>query len=142
MYTLVVIDVQQQFLFAAMPVLSVIRRRVLKARREGAAILYVEYDGCGNTVSDVYLNNYRRTHTVLKYEDAGGPQVSSYVLKYQLPKRLVVCGVNTNYCVRRTVEGLTGFSVQVARAACNDGYGHQLQGLHAMLDMPHVEIVR
>ncbi len=94
-------------------------REINKANKEQASIIFVEYgdqDNCPYSPTDDLLKetceklngtgkyNY---HFVTKYHDDGSEQIIDLIDRLNLPQEFIkVCGVNTDACVARTVEGL------------------------------------
>lgn len=147
-YTLVVIDVQPEFDAALNPNLRMACQKKLRvAKRKRADILFVEYEGAGNTYADLVevVKDYSRAFWVEKYYDDGSQEVINAINHHSLRyKTLKVCGVNTDACVRDTVRGLSqklsASKIKILANACYSDWNHQ-RGLEQMKSLPNVKIV-
>lgn len=152
-YTLCVIDMQEVFSAARKgSVQKSCIREVKKAIRDKAPIVFVEYAGYDPTLpiltNVVKQANYKKAYHVSKNKNDGGTEVSQFLTKKHLPKlNMRVCGVNTDYCVRETVEGLrrniAGAQIHIVGDACSSAYnqGH-ISGLNAMKNLDNVKLIR
>lgn len=113
MYTLIVIDMQPETFIAARDdgtVQNVIRE-INQAKQNGAAVLFVEYQFNGETdprlidaAKGIGAEKYKVIH---KRRDDGSDRIIKALEANGWPKdRLLICGVNTDACVLRTVQGL------------------------------------
>lgn len=75
----------------------------------GWPIILVEYARYGPTLDRIQqsLDNYDNQKQLTKRQNNGADEIFKCVHKYKLPKRHLVTGVNTNYCVAETVIGLS-----------------------------------
>jgi len=126
-YTLVVVDMQPDFL-ASLACKEQVKKEVRKAVRSNNPIIFLEYkDDLGYykykpTYKDLVPVGYDKVIKSKKTEDSGARNVVIHLNKKKLPKKLKVCGVNTQYCVFETVSNLIRFNkldVTVVAKACN-----------------------
>lgn len=152
-YTILIVDMQSSFDAAnGSRVQQSCKREILKAMRDNATIVFVEFDGNGPTLpmlTDLVKKaKYKKTHYVIKYDDDGGTEVADYLRKKHLTRaNMRVCGVNTNYCVLATVRGikqhLNNSSLTIIADACasSTSYGHK-HGLDTMHQLNNVKVIR
>lgn len=132
MYSLVLVDMQPYFKAAnSRRVRDNCKRELQKAMDRRAAIIFVEFDGCGSTVKSFIkmTNEYDRRFFAHKDLDDGSAEVEEVITTHGLPaKKIKVCGVNTDCCVQATVRGLTArlpsATIQVISDACNSDWSH------------------
>lgn len=151
-YTLLVIDVQPYFDAANnRRVISNCKREIRKAMSDKAAIILVEYIGCGRSNSGItkMVEKYDRGFVVLKDDDDGSDEISNVIEHFKLPKsRIKVTGVNTNACVQDTVTGMVSkyankrLSISIVADACNamSDSGH-VYGLRYMSALKKVKLI-
>lgn len=131
-YTLVVIDMQPEFLAAGFPDgLSNVKEEVKKAIANKAHILFVEYNLAGPTNPDIVkiAKNYDKAFVVTKEDDDGSTQVKRAIWKHKAPANTIkICGVNTDCCVKATVVGLCyklpTSTIEVLEYACDSDFDH------------------
>lgn len=126
--TRVVIDVQPAFCAANKPNLVVgLTLELVRAMREKAPILIVEYRGSGSTHRSILdlLKGYDRYAKIGKHTDGGGVEVARGVQRNNFPyHHLRVCGVNIDCCVMATVmdmvkmEIFKNSKIEMVRSAC------------------------
>ena len=109
-YTLVVIDMQARFKSSDKALLGCLDV-IETAKADKASILLLEYDGCGPTL--LRITKAIETHppqlvaTAIKNHDDGAKVVLSTCKRKKFPTdRFVVCGVNAEACVLKTVKTL------------------------------------
>lgn len=154
MYTLCVIDMQDYFSASqGKSVRQACVREIKKAMKSNATIVFVEFENYGPTTA--LLTNlvkkakYRKVHTVKKTVNGGGDVIAEYLRRKHLTRaNLHVCGVNTNYCVLATVQGMTthlqNANLNVVADACASSggeHGHKY-GLDRMRTLKNVTILR
>jgi nicotinamidase-related amidase len=147
-YTLVVVDVQTDFDAAnGRHLIANVKREIRQAMKDNAAIIILEYSGCGQTQESILnlVDGYHRCWTDTKDKDDGSLEVAVFVRKHNLPKQIIkVCGVNTDCCVRRTVEGLTTrflkSTINIVADACDSSWDH-ISGLSMLGRMPRVNVL-
>lgn len=138
-YCLIVIDMQERF-NAAMGerVGQNCLREIQQAIKDDAHIIFLEYFGCGPTMSELTQALHTQCHFRQKSGDDGSAEVEMAVLLNQLPKQFKVCGVNTDCCVYQTVRGLTSrfpmANINVIADACDSDWSHG-QGIQNLLAM-------
>lgn len=150
-YTLCVIDMQEIFSSSQdAQIQKSCIREIKKAIRDRSVILFVEYAGYNPTIrvlTDIVEQaNYKRAYHVIKSRNDGGKEVTDFLAKHHLPKmNMRVCGVNTDYCVRETVNGikqaLPGAYIHVVADACGSVWNHKY-GLQQMKQVPNVKVIR
>lgn len=144
-YTLVVIDMQKTFLEKMnLPDSLEVERRCLQlinnAGKAKSPILFMEYNRCGQTINSL-LNKAEsitdKVYRKLKWNDNGGAEILRALSKYKLPQHIKVCGINTDACVKASVEGYLSESkysenikfknpsVHVITKACGSAFSHQ-----------------
>lgn len=124
MYSLVIIDMQYGFEAASIKgIQRSIFREVSKAINKNLQIVVVEYDVAKRTLLSIHkmLNGYDNKVFVKKFEDDGSCVINP-VLK---SKNVRVVGVNTNFCVQSTVEGLTKYFKKNVDIVCDACYTKQ-----------------
>jgi len=105
---LLVIDVQDYFETAGC-VIDETLREITLAKKRGAAIVVVEYAGCGFSNSKIVkaVENYPNKIFVTKHNDGGGAEIHAECVKNGIPhNKLRVVGVNRSYCVHSTLHQL------------------------------------
>ena len=117
---------------------------IRKAIKKNVPILFVEYDSCGDTepslTSIVEASKYKKAYTITKCSDDGSNDILKFMRKNKIPRSdFRICGVNTDCCVRDTVDGLDArigkaFAINVVAKACNSEHSHRL-GLDEMVDL-------
>jgi hypothetical protein len=147
-YTLVVIDIQPEFEWSARKVLAPVKQEIHKAMQALQPILFVEYQGSGETLVKPEVQGYRRHFTATKANDGGSREVQEAIRRFRLPRNnLRVCGVNTDYCVYSTIKGLDNPKIEVVAPACwSDWEGtgspaNHNAGLQRLAKLPNVVIV-
>ena len=143
-YSLIIIDMQEYFDAACdYRTQMACRKAIRKAMKDDAAILLVEYRGCGKTAATLagLLDGYKNAHVVKKSNDDGGKEVVRKLRREKLPRGTIrVCGVNTDACVEDTVRGIMRNmrkrtpEIQVLANACNSNYSHR-EGIRNLRDM-------
>ncbi len=129
MYNLLIIDMQYEFK-TALSVVSEVTELVKKAKEDLAYITVVEYRDSGETFKEITseLTEYPLHRTLIKREDNGSKEVYNYLSSENIREMdIVTCGVNSDCCVRVTVNGLQymfdEFGIQskihVIKNACN-----------------------
>jgi len=153
MYTLVVVDMQPQFRSSQnQTTKKSVNNLLKKAVKDKAAIIFLEFGGYDRTDSELMatVQGYKRAFYRTKHENDGSDEVLETIQKQALPRRkLKVCGVNTNYCVRETVEGLIdkfndksgiGKVIEVDSKAVNCAFYHE-SGLDKLREMQNVKVI-
>lgn len=123
---LIVIDMQESFRASKDPkTIKACLKQILIAKKNQNPILFVEYRNNKRTM-DVLLDevkDYPYFASITKQADGGADKIVGYFDRCRIrPKKLIVCGVNTNYCVKATVVGLAKyerFDITVIEEACN-----------------------
>lgn len=108
MYTLLIIDMQPEFK-ASEKCLPEVLHLITKAKKDKANILVVDYVGSGFTWFPIRkeLKGYEHTITIKKKNDDGGPEVfRALKIMNWLNLPIFTCGVNSNFCVKDTLNGL------------------------------------
>lgn len=151
-YTLLVIDVQSYFKAAqARRLINNCKREIRQAIKDKAAILLVEYIGCGrsNTSIAKMVEKYDRGFIVLKDDDDGSDEIAETITHFKLPKsRIKVTGVNTDACIQDTVSGLVSkfgrkrLNISIIADACNaSSENSHVYGLRYMGVLKKVKLV-
>jgi nicotinamidase-related amidase len=152
-YTLCVIDMQDTFAASrGDKVRKACIREIKAAIKNQATVLFVEFENYGPTIpllTDIVKNaKYRKVHTVIKQRNGGGDVVADYLRQKHLTRaNLRVCGVNTNYCVLATVQGMNEHlkysNLHVVADACATDCGETYHeyGLETMRKLPNVKIL-
>lgn len=128
---LIIIDMQEIFETAhKRATINSCKQLIKEFKRNKRGIIVLEYNGeyYGKTLPCLtkLLEGYSRGIILKKRGDDGSSCLARYFKRMGLGKdklKLVICGVNSECCVKETVEGLLekDFRVAVVRAACN-GY--------------------
>lgn len=131
---LIIIDMQREFEASNTPeVIASCIREIHKAKSKNALILLVEYEskfyspqGMSDTQPKILdeLNVYPYHITIRKKGDDGSKEIFNILKRVGIPRNFKVCGVNTDCCVRATVNGLTrrlpdGTNITIVADACN-----------------------
>lgn len=131
---LVIVDMQWQFNSSRnKSTKKACQREILDAMSNNIAIVFLEYDGQGPTLPSLkkLVVDYPFAFFRTKRHDDGS-RVVCEVLKEQkmTPKKIIVCGVNTDCCVRSTVWGLAKklnqAEITVVYEAVNSYYGKEI----------------
>lgn len=147
MYTLVVVDMQARFGASNhIAVRKNVAREIKDAMNHKAGIIFLEFTNNGPTQPELLdlTMGYKHAHVALKGANDGSKECMTFMRHYDLPSRhFRVVGVNTSYCVRETVTGLTKLYpdavIDVISDACNCDGSHN-GGLSAMSKLPQVVI--
>jgi nicotinamidase-related amidase len=125
-YTLIVVDMQHMFP-ASSKCLDACKDIVRAFVKTNNDIVFVEYVGCGQTISSLKRLT-RNAHYVYKDKCDGSKEINECVTKNALSTNFVVCGVNTGACVLQTVSGLTYYSnkLYVFEPGCADRFDHKV----------------
>lgn len=124
-YTLVVVDMQPKFSASKSPrTINQCKNAVIKAVKDKAGIVVVEFVGCGKTRPSItkFLKKYNGKQTlVLKDSPGGGEEVRRAVRHLSMCRKIKICGVNRSYCVKATAFELYdfGYSVELLDKATN-----------------------
>lgn len=143
MYVLCVIDMQDEFEVAADSRVGInVQREIQLAISDDAHVLFVEYNGSGDTLPELtrLTKTTSKAHTVIKTGDDGSKAIVAALKEYDIPNHhLKIVGVNTDYCVYRTVHGLRRklpfySQIEVIADACDSQWSHVegLTNLHAL----------
>lgn len=144
-YTLVVVDMQDKFPASNGPtIVSNCQREISKAIRDGAGIIFLEYSGYPATKKEIFdlVDGYNLARSTVKCCDDGSLEAQNVINEHNLNKDYIkVCGVNTDYCVRSTVEGLRELYpfafIEVIADACDSSWDHST-GLLNIKNIPNV----
>jgi hypothetical protein len=144
-YTLVVVDMQAKFSAANdIRVLIEVEKEILKAMDSKSSIIFVEYRFNGPTIPSLVqlTDHYNRVFIVRKSNDDGSREVNKVIRDNRLPSRNIrICGVNTDYCVKSTVFGLSkkikSAKLEVIAKACNSN-GDHTYGLDRMKEVSKI----
>lgn len=140
MYTLVVIDMQKDFVSCNEPnVIRACQREIKLAIRRKTGIIFLEYEGYGHTIPELtnLTTNYDKTYFSSKATNSGSDEVFGIINTRNLYQNVRVVGVNTSYCVYETVEGLKDGlgKITVVADACNC-HSHRY-GLNKIAELDH-----
>jgi len=150
-YSCIIVDMQPMFPASDSPsVQKACIREINKAMRDSAPIVFVEFDSHGHTLENltdvVHKAKYTKVWFVIKDQDDGSKEITELLRKNHCPtNQLRVMGINSDYCVRATVEGfhreLPNARIQVIGDACNSPYNHKM-GLKTMSQLSQVKMLR
>ena len=107
--TLVVVDMQAEFAGTAKKCEKEVVKEVQKAKKRGAGIVVLEYDGSGSTFESITkeLKGYGRKAYATKHQDDGSKEFLKTAKKHGFgTKKLRVTGVNRCACVLSTIDGI------------------------------------
>jgi len=129
-YTLIVVDMQHMFP-ASSKCLDACKDIVRAFVKTNNDIVFVEYVGCGQTISSL-KRLARNAHYVYKDKCDGSKEINECVTKNALSTNFVVCGVNTGACVLETVVGLTYYSnkLYIVEPGCADNHFNNYEVNH------------
>lgn len=124
--TRIIIDMQASFPAANQPnVVAAVAAEILKAKKEKAAIMVVEYSGNGDTHSGLMdlLKGYPLLAVIHKGNDGGGAEVVRALRRRKFSQtHLRICGVNIDCCVSATVREIVSLipnvHIHMVRKAC------------------------
>lgn len=148
MYTLAIIDIQNEFLdrFISFKksterLIKNIKSEIEKAKNDNADILFVEYSGYGKSIKQLLdlTKNYPRTFYVKKSNDDGSTEIKKHILTHKLHvNNIKICGINTEYCVYYTVTGLIRAMkkshIEIVADACDSPWSHE-NGIRSFEDL-------
>lgn len=140
MYTLAVIDMQKYFLNRfkhfnkpTNGVLEGCKKEITKAIADKAKIVFVEYSSYGDTAEELVQITRDADYPVyytIKTDDDGGVEIAETIKTQKLSKRKIrICGINTEYCIKSTVRGLLRAMktsvIEVISDACGSPWDHE-----------------
>ena len=148
MPTLIVVDMQEQFSAANSPhVIKGVRHEIKEARKEKNDIMFLEFEHCGPTkrkILDGIAFYPQKKHQRVVKEDDNGAYEAVRAMKeggFDLNK-IRVCGVNSDACVQRTVNGLTEklskSKITVALDACGCEANRTTSEIKGLMVRPNV----
>lgn len=124
-YTLVVIDMQQQFEAACWPkTIAGVTKEITRAIEHHASIVFLEYGFYNGTHQELLdlVKGYTPKSRVSKKFDDGSRELIKTLKRRKFPRNLRVCGVNTSCCVHATVDGLfdkdPDLKIELVKRAC------------------------
>lgn len=121
------VDLQPDFTASKKPsIIKAAQEEVRRAIRFNYGIVFLEYDGFGDTLPEVkrLASGYKNQITILKDDDDGGHDVVDGVFKNGLKLNQVrVCGVNTDMCVHDTIRTIVNLSPASKIIIRKDGCG-------------------
>lgn len=125
-HTLCVIDMQSEFDAALDPnVVIGVHAQILKTKRLGGDILFVEYEGCGETHKGLLdaARGYGSKARITKKSDDGSQEILRAINRRGFTlDRLRLVGVNAECCVLATIKGLLRrvpeIEIDVVKKAC------------------------
>lgn len=136
MYTLVIIDMQKRFFKHYMDdpdVKRVIKRTkayIDKAKRDKAAIIYLEFDGFGKTIHCLQTS-YKKQITVCKSQRDGSLEIYYATIQMGYPPIFRLCGIFADQCVEETVQGLKSLYLHDSITVLKDAvFGTEIFGNH------------
>lgn len=121
MYTLLIIDMQENFLCHSFfsdnldardiknQAIKNIKKHIRRATKDNANIVYLEYDGFGNTIDALITPQYDNNR-ITKNGRCGALEVYYLVKQCNFSTRLKICGIFADQCVKETVRGLRKFN--------------------------------
>jgi len=148
MYTLVVIDLQPGFIAGNKSrVRENALREIKRAVKDEADIVFLEFLGHGSTHRHLMevVQSYKRCQIKTKQQDDGSSQVYEAVRDHGfMIGRFRVVGINTDFCVYSTVEGLRrrfpNSFIEVVSRACDSHNSHR-KGLNKIRKLENIDIV-
>lgn len=148
-YSLIVIDMQYEFDAAKnRRTVRNCSREIQRAMNDDVPIVFVEFIGYGKTKKSLLskLSSYKKFGIVKKCECGGGFEISNFLKKKKFPfQKLKICGIQTNICVRQTVEQLLDIcpqsKIEIVGDACYDvSDGEHEYGLEQLKTLPNVMV--
>ena len=147
---LVVIDMQEEFAVSAKKVIEPCYEEILNAKRRREHIAQVEYSMCGWTYAkiDDAIAYYSKRILVTKNCNSAAANLKRAIARRKLPipRHFRICGVNTNWCVRATIEDLARTypksKISLLSHACFDRTPHEHDlGIKSIQRVPNVTII-
>lgn len=146
---LVVIDMQERFGSASNPkTVAACQKLIADSMLKSNPIIMVEYSMNGSTlpVLTSMVENYEPKFRIHKSQDDGSGVIQDCLDRCKvIPRKLIVCGVNTNFCVLSTVKGLHrsrhNYHIDVVEDACHDQWGEHANGILAMKHLSRVQVI-
>ena len=144
---LIIIDMQEVF-DASYGVIDEVLSYIRKSMKRGDKIVLVEYV-CGyvkctkirgldsecicrtHSSIELELDGYKNLIRVFKHQNDGSIEIVNALIDRGLgfPSKVLVCGVNTDFCVRDTIESLAtqygDITFKLLLDACNSSFGGQ-----------------
>jgi nicotinamidase-related amidase len=123
---LLVIDLQTGFCTANDPTLiKIVNIEIEKAKKENIPIICLNYTGIGDVIQPIKCNldGYKKLHIITKNRNDGGKEVLTLFNEIKFDSgEVTAIGVNTDACVRETVETLaknSNYKINLVSNGCN-----------------------
>lgn len=146
-YVLCIIDMQpvgfENSLFILKEVLDLVKEAIL----EKAFIVVSQFTRCGDTHEEIRqeLENYPYKEYLCHKKNNKSNKIREILISRNLfVRKIKVCGVNTEYCVKDTVHGLSKkyrIPIQVIERACNGNEKYAREALDIMKSYKNVEVI-
>lgn len=146
-YVLCIIDMQPVGFENAGFILKEVLELVKEAILEKAFIVVAQFTRCGETHPDIRqeLQNYPYHAFIWHNKKDKSNKIREILISRNLfIRKIKVCGINTEYCVKDTVRGLSKkfmVPIQVIEKACNGNEKYAAEALDLMRGYKHVEVV-
>jgi nicotinamidase-related amidase len=139
---LLLIDLQEQFYSSKKEsLLKVVKNEINKAKSNNYPIICLRYYGCGDFHKSLLdeIGDYMKKYEISKSEDDGSKEVVELCEKISFTSgEIIVCGVNTDACVKQTVLGLkiktdSSYDIHIVEngcwAGCADWHNKEIHNL-------------
>lgn len=148
-YTLVVVDVQKEFLHkCSMSVKRNISACVKQAVKDNAGIVFLEFTDCGKTIYSLRrkVSKYKNAYFIEKSVEDGSDEVHWSINENKFPPtKIKVVGAYTDHCVKQTVFGLSKMfptsNIEVIKRACHNYYDCAQMSFDDMNKLKNVKVL-
>lgn len=146
-YVLCIIDIQPVGFENALFILKDVLKLVKDAILENAFIVVAQFTRCGETHEEIRkeLQNYPYKEYLWHNKKDKSNKIREILISRNLfVRNLKVCGVNTEYCVKDTVRGLSKkftVPIQVIEKSCNGSENHVEEAFRQMKGYKNVDVI-